>query len=90
MVEQDPFMEPVRGAVSRPIPLFGAPRTLVILLWMFVLIGLQVVPFFWYGVAAIAFGFVTHLCLIWLQRKHPFASEVFIRVARGGNKPMVP
>lgn len=89
MVEEDPFFEPVRRAVSRPIPLLGAPRTPVILLWMFILICLQVVS--WkVGVAAVGFGVISHFLLIWLQKKHPFASEVFTRIARGGNKPLLP
>jgi type IV secretory pathway TrbD component len=82
-------MEPVRGAVSRPLPLLGAPRTVVILLWMFVLICLQVVS--WkVGLAVLGFGLGSHLGLIWLQQKHPFAGEVFARIARGGNKPLAP
>jgi hypothetical protein len=56
---------------------------------MFVLICLQVVS--WkVGLAVVGFGLVSHLGLIWLQRKHPFAGEVFARIARGGNKALVP
>lgn len=82
-------MEPVRRAVARRAPLLGAPRTFVILLWLFVLICLQVVT--WkVMIAVVAFGAITHGFLIWLQRKHPFASEVFTRLIRGGNNRLEP